>query len=194
MKYFLLSAIIICFYSCSSLKSDSGKTIRNTPGIGIEWEYSGKVNDAFQKDMDSVIKVEIQKFNSSGHAFNLHIKNRKDKDYISIEFKEGKIATKGERAAGYIVCGVGLIITPALLIALHTGVVAAFYYIPENKFLMKCTYSDNLSDPSSHGKKFNGSTGALFAKKDKQVEKLFTKFSIKFETIMTSLEKELSSR
>lgn len=194
MKYFLLSSLIICFYSCSTLKSDAGKTIKNTPNIGIEWEYSGKVNDVYQKDMDSVIKGEIQKFNSTSHSFNLHIKNRKDKDYISLEFKEGKLATKGERTAGYIVCGVGLVATPALLIALHTGFVAAFYYLPENRFLMKCTYSDNLSAPSSHGKKFYGSTGSLFAKKDKQVEKLFTKFSVRFEMIMTSLQKELSSR
>ncbi len=194
MKYFLLAGLTICFYSCSTLKSDSGKTIKNTPDVGVEWEYSAKVNDAYQKNMDSVIKDEIQKFNSSGHAFNLHIKNRKDKDYISMEFKDGKIATKSQRTAGYIVSGVGLIATPALLIALHAGFVAAFYYIPENTFLMKCTYSDNLANPSSHGKKFNGSTGALFANKDKQVGKLFTKFSVKFETIMSNLEKELSSR
>lgn len=194
MKYLLFFPAIIFFYSCSTLKSDSGKTIRNTHDVGIEWEYSASVKELYQKDMDSVINNEIQKFNASGHAFNLHKKNRKDKDYISLEFKDGKIASKGERTAGYIVCGLGLIATPVVLIALNTGFVAAFYYVPENRFLMKCTYSDNLADPSSHGKKFNGATGALFANKDKQVNKLFTKFSVRLEMILANLDKELSSR
>ena len=147
----------------------------------------------YQQDMDSVINTEIQKFNTSGHSFKLHKKNRKDKDYISLEFKDGKIASKGEKTAGYVVCGVGLIATPAALIALHAGFVAAFYYLPENRFLMKCTYSDNLADPSSHGKKFEATTGALFANKNKQVNKLYTKFSIRLETILANLDKELSS-
>ena len=193
MKYFLFVPAIIFFYSCSTLKSHVSKTIRNTHDVGIEWEYSSRISDPYQQDMDSVINREIQKFNSSGHSFKLHKKNRKDKDYISLDFKDGKIASKGEKTAGYVVCGVGLIATPVALIALHAGFVAAFYYLPENRFLMKCTYSDNLADPSSHGKKFEGTTGALFANKSKQVNKLYSKFSIRLETILANLDKELSS-
>lgn len=193
MKYLLFLPLVLFFYSCSTLKSDAGKSIRNTPDVGIEWEYSGKINDAYQKDMDSVISAEIQKYNTAGHQLHLHKKKAKDKDYLFMEFKEGKLTTKGERAAGYIVTGLGLVATPALLIALNTGFIAIFYYVPENKFLIKCAYSGDLADPSSHGKNFVGSTGALFAKKQKQVAKLYTKFSVKLDGIFLSLEKELSS-
>ncbi|KAA9035838.1 hypothetical protein FW778_19990 [Ginsengibacter hankyongi] len=193
MKYLVFIPTIILFYSCSTLKSDASKTTRNTHDVGIEWEYSSRIHEAYQEDMDSVINTEIQKFNSSGHSFNLHKKNRKDKDYISLEFKDGRIASKGEKIAGYIVCGLGLIATPVALIALHTGFFAAFYYLPENRYLMKCTYSDDLADPSSHGKKFEGTTGALIANKHKQVNKLYTKFSASLETILAKLDKELSS-
>ena len=43
MKYFLFVPTIIFFYSCSTLKSDASKTIRNTHDVGIEWEYSSRV-------------------------------------------------------------------------------------------------------------------------------------------------------
>ena len=106
MKYLLFLPLIIIFYSCSTLKSDAGKSIKNTADIGIEWEYADKINDAYQKDMDSVINTEIQKYNTAGHQLHLHKRRAKDKDYLSIEFKEGKLTTKGERTAGYIVTDV----------------------------------------------------------------------------------------
>ncbi len=192
MKYLLFLPLIIVFYSCSTLKSDAGRSIKNTPDVGIEWEYSSKINNAYQKDMDSVIDAEIQKYNTGGHQLHLHKKRPKDKDYLSMEFKEGKLTTRGERTAGYIVTGLGVVVTPAVLIALNAGFVAAFYYLPENKFLMKCTYSDNLAASSSHGKNFNGTTGALFVNRQKQVNKLYTKFSVKLDGIFLNLEKELS--
>jgi PBP1b-binding outer membrane lipoprotein LpoB len=132
MKYLLFLPLVLFFYSCSTLKSDAGKSIRNTPDVGIEWEYSGKINDAYQKDMDSVISAEIQKYNAAGHQLHLHKKKAKDKDYLFMEFKEGKLTTKGERTAGYIFTGLGLVATPALLIALNTGFVAIFY--PKTNF------------------------------------------------------------
>jgi hypothetical protein len=109
-------------------------------------------------------------------------------------FKDGKIATRGDRIAGYIITGLGVLVTPTVLIAVNPGFIFAFYYWPENKYLMKCSYSDNLAAPSSHGKNFNGETGALFAKKDKQVKKLFAKFSSKLDDILVNLEKELAAR
>src|SRR5437868_5153 len=111
MKYFL-PVLVLLFCSCKTLRIADEKNARNTPSIGIEWNYSESVNEKLPHRIDSVISGVMSQFNSEGHSFSVHKKLPKDKDYLALDFEKGKVVSKGEKIAGYAISGLGLIVTP----------------------------------------------------------------------------------
>ncbi len=192
MRYYTFFLLIV-FCSCKTLQVAENKNIKNTPSIGIEWNYSEKVNDKLLPKIDSVILKGINTFNSEKHSFSVHKKKPKDKDYLSLSFDKGKIVGGGEKAAGYIISTLGLIVAPAVLIGADAGFIVVFYFWPTHKIQGVMDLSPSMAADKGSIKRLYLETGALFSKNSKQVEKLLEKFSKAFYSSLIKIETQISS-
>lgn len=189
---FIFSFLLLTLFSCNTLHIAENKNRDNTRDIGIDWNYSEKVNPELQGLVDNALANTIKKFNEEGHSFDVHKKETKDKDYLTINFVKGKIAGKGEKIAGYIVSTLGLIVTPVALIAADAGFIAAFYFLPSHKIDALLELSPSLSTDNGNRKRLLLETGALFSKNSIKVEKLVTKFSTGFYNTLVKMDEQIS--
>lgn len=194
MKNLVLLIFCLCCLSCATLQISEDRNSKNVKAVGIEWSYSEKVDERYQPMVDSAINQLIREFNSEKHLFTVHKKLPKDKDYITIDFNKGKIASKGQQIAGYVVSAVGLIGAPVALIAAESPIIVAFYYFPENRLDSKISVSSFLAADKSRDKRLSIGTGALFANRTKQVNKLTTKFEGGLKDVLLKIEQQVSAR
>jgi hypothetical protein len=190
----LLSVLVLSWLcSCNTLYVSPTKTPSNTTSIGVEWNYGDVPNEDLQQKIDSALNVEIEKFNTQGHAFAVHHKNPrdKDKDYITVDFEKGKVIGTGGKIAGYAVTAIGLIAAPVALIAAESPVIIGFYFWPMHNLRSKVTLSPNLSGERKNNKSVWISTGALFASTDGQVKKLVQKYATAFQKTLLDVETQL---
>ena len=190
MKLLLVLICVSLISSCATLQVASEKNTKNVTSLGIEWTYSGDLNEILPPKLDSSINTAMEKFNAEQHAFTVHKKLAKDKDYITVDFTKGKIASQGQKAAGYIVTGLG-IAAPVVLIAVSSPIIVSFYYWPLNVVYSDVSLSPSLSYEKTRNKKLNEGTGALFAKTKPQVNKLADKYSNAFYDVLVKVEDQL---
>ena len=190
MKLLLIVISVTLFSSCATLQVASERNTKNVNSLGIEWTYSGDLNEVLPPKLDSSVNAAMEKFNAEHHAFTVHKKLPKDKDYITVDFIKGKVASKGQKAAGYIVTGLG-IAAPIALIAVSSPIVVSFYYWPLNVLYSDVALSPSLSYEKTRDKKLNAGTGALFAKTKPQVNKLVNKYSDGFYEVLVKIENQL---
>src|SRR5207253_2148 len=117
----------------------------------------------------------------------------REKDYLSVDILKTKVVGTGEKIAGYTLTTLGLIVVPAVLIAGESGYVIAFYYYPSHKLISKTELSGNLAAERSRAKKAELSTGALFSKNSKQIDKLLKKFEKSLYNSLIRIEQQLKS-
>ena len=185
----------ICFLtSCDVIHVAQNKTKANTTSLGIEVNYNDIPNSVYQKQLDSSLTVEIEKFNSEAHAFSVHRKSPrdKDKDYITIDFEKARIVGTGGKIAGYAITTLGLA-APFVLIAVESPIILAFYYFPEHNLTTRVTISPNLSEDRKDHKNLLVNTGALFSSNKKQIPKLMQKYTNGFHKILLDVEKQLAA-
>lgn len=189
---FFLSLCLLC--SCNALYVSQGKTVKNTPSIGVEWNTTSIPNEELQRKVDSSLTAELARFNEQKHAFTVHRKmpRDKEKDYISIDIEKGKVVGSGGKVAGYAVSTVGLIGAPVTLLALQSPLIFAFYYFPQHNLTSKVTLSPSLSGEKRNFKNVTVMTGALFASTDKQVTKLVRKYTDMLHQTLLNVETQIS--
>jgi hypothetical protein len=196
MRNIFLLFITIFFFSCKSLQVSETKTAKNLTSLGIEWDYSERVNEQYKPLIDAAIASVITDFNAEKHVFTVHKKapRDKDKDYITIDFTRGKIVSKGEQIAGYAASTIGLIALPAALIISEAPFIAAFYYLPQNKLEQKISLSPVLMAEKYRDKKLFLQKGTLFSNRNKQAEKLVKKFAIQLKSTLVNIENQVKGR
>ncbi|HEX8333041.1 MAG TPA: hypothetical protein VF622_10480 [Segetibacter sp.] len=194
MKNFIIPFIAVFFFSCKTLQVSESKTSKNLTSLGIEWDYSEKVNEQYKPLVDAAIASVISDFNAEKHVFTVHKKAPRDKDYITIDFGKGKIVSKGEQIAGYAVSTIGLIAVPAALIASESPILLAFYYLPQNKLESRISLSPVLTAEKYRDKKLLMQKGTLFSNRKKQAEKLVTKFSAQLKKVLVNIENQVKAR
>ena len=190
MKLLLLIISISLISSCATLQVASERNTKNVTSLGIELTYSGNENEVLPPMLDSAINIAMEKFNAEKHAYSVHKKLPKDKDYVTVDFTKGKIASKGQKAAGYIITAIGLA-APVVLISVESPLVVSFYYWPYNIVYSNVALSPSLSYDKTRDKKLNEATGALFAKTKPQVSKLVGKYSNGFYEVLIKIENQL---
>ena len=87
----------------------------------------------------------------------------------------------------------GLIVTPAVLIATEAGFIAAFYFWPSHKIEGVIDLSPSLAADKGSIKRLYLSKGALFARTAPQVEKLIDRFSKELYSSLVKIETQISS-
>jgi len=193
MKKYCSILLLFIFYSCTTLKIAGNKNAGNTKDIGMAWSYSDKVNQELQGKIDDAIASIIQRFNAEEHAFDVHKKEQTDKDYLTIDFAKGKIVGPGEKAAGYIVSALGLIVVPAVLIGADAGFIVAFYFLPTHKIDGVMSLSSNLAADKGSKRRLLVEAGALFSKTSKKVDRLIVKFSDNLYASLVKMDEQISS-
>lgn len=193
MKQLLLIAALGWLCSCNTLHVAQNRTSANTTSIGVEWNYGQVSNEALLKSIDSVLNVEMEKFNSQKHSFTVHKKlpRTKEKDYLTIDFEKAKVVGSGGKVAGYVITTLGIAAPIALAVA-KSPLILGFYYWPMHNIHSKVTLSPNLSDERKNNKYVAVMTGALFASDEKQVPKMLRKYAESFHKLLTDIETQLS--
>lgn len=172
----LVALGLLLLSACKTFQVNESKTIANTPSLGIEWDFTGKINPELQPMVDSVVRKAIDDFNAKNGQLKLHLKGKKDKDYISLDFSRIRKVSAGGKAAGYAVSTIGLIGAPVALIAAEAGVVVAFWYWPEHEVTSSVDLSPNMS-AEKYSRGFVGSrAGALFARNSRQIPKMLNRY------------------
>jgi hypothetical protein len=194
MKQLAFILAFFCLCSCNTLYVAQNKNYSNTTSIGVEWNFGDFQSEQLQRKIDSVLLIEIDKFNSQNHAFKVYERKPRDKgkDYISIDIEKGKVVGTGGKIAGYALTTIGLIATPVALAALESPLIFAFYYWPQHNVTSKVTLSPALSGEKKNNKNLMVATGALFASTNNQVEKLVRKYAEGFHKTLIDVEAQLS--
>ena len=99
----------------------------------------------------------------------------------------------GEKIVGYTLTGLGMVAVPAVMIAEETGFVVLFYYYPLHKITSRTELSGNLAAERSRARRVELSTGALFSKNSKQLDKLTKKFEKSLYNSLVRIEKQLNT-
>ena len=192
MKQLLFIMAMCWLCSCNTLHVSQTKNQGNTTSLGVEWNYGDVSNEGLQKKIDSVMVLELDKFNAQKHAFTVHRKKPRDKekDYITIDFEKAKVVGTGGKIAGYVITAAG-IATPILLATMESSFIFTFYYWPMHNINSKVTLSPNLSDERKNSKNVVAMTGALFASTNGQVEKLLRKYAAELQKTLLDIETQL---
>ncbi len=188
----LLCACIL-FSSCKTLQLNELKNPRNTKSIGIEWTGLENINPFYKERLVTEIERQIAAFNAEPHTFSVHIKEKKEKDYITIDFMRGKLVSKGEKIAGYIVTGLGMAAIPVTLVATEGQGFLFFYWLPANKLNSSFSLSPSLSSSSTRSKRIYRETNTFFANTQNQGDKLVGKFGRAFHQILEKIHSELQT-
>lgn len=176
MRSLIVIATILFLSACKTFQVNETKTIANTPSLGIEWAYSDDVNGALQPMVDSVVRKAMDDFNARNGQLKLHLKGKKDKDYISFNFSRIKKVSSGGKIAGYTISAIGLIGAPVALIASEAGFVVFFWYWPAHQIFSEADLSPNMA-AEKHSRGFvNSSVGALFAGNKRQIPKMLNRY------------------
>jgi hypothetical protein len=194
MKQVVFACALCLLFSCNTLYVSQSKNQKNTPSIGVEWNFGDFPNEPLQRRIDSAILNEISRFNAEKHAFTVYERERRDKgkDYITLDLQKGKIVGTGGKIAGYSVTAIGVIATPVTLVALESPLIFGFYYWPNHQITSKITLSSNLSDDRKNDKNLLVMTGALFASTGKQTDKLVKKYVDGFHKTLLDIETQLN--
>ena len=194
MKIQLAALVLatIVLVSCKSFQVVETKNLSNTPDIGVEWYSSGILDDALRNGTDSVLNAFITEWNSNkNNSFRLHPKQRKDKDYVSLDLRRGKMVGTGGKVLGYSLTTLGLTLVPYALVAAETGYIAAFAYMPEHAVQFSGSLSPTLAaDRKSEGL-ITGSAGALFQSNRRAKEKIYLRMHTSLHKAFDNMHKQL---
>lgn len=193
MRIAVLLFVCLSLFSCATLQVSDTRNASNVKDIGIEWNYDDRVNERYKPMIDSAITDAMNSFNAEKHLFMVHKKERKDKDYISIDFTKGKIVSGGEKAAGYILTTVGVAAIP-ILIVVESPVIFGFYYLPQNMLQSTIALSPSLVADKYRDGKAVVASGALFSSQKKQVPKVVVKYATSFKKMLSGLENKISAQ
>lgn len=184
----------ILLVSCKSFQVVETKTLANTPDIGVEWQSSGILDDALRNGTDSVINAFITEWNSNNsNSFRLHPKQRKDKDYVSLDLRRGKMVGTGGKVLGYSLTTLGLTLVPYALVAAETGYIAAFAYMPEHAVQFNGSLSPTLAATRKSEGPIAGSAGALFQSNSRAKEKIYLRLHSSLHKAFQNMHKQLES-
>ena len=194
MKQLLLILSLCWLCSCNTFYVAQNKNTANTKSLGVECAYGDISSEVLQQKIDSVLRAEMERFNTQQHSFAVHPKKPRDKekDYISIDFQQAKIVGTGGKIAGYTITTLGLA-APVPLIAAEAPLILWFYYWPQHTIHSKVTLSPGLSGEKKNTKNVVSNAGALFASDEKQVEKLLEKYGQTFQTVLLDIETQLNA-
>lgn len=189
----LVTIVLVCLLlSCkATFQVMDTKTTVNTPEIGIEWNYGENVHPSMTRQIDSILILEIESFNAEFHAFKVRRKEKKDKDYVSIEFNHAKIIGSGGKIVGYTVTTIGILAIPATIIATEGALAIGFYYWPTHSISSRADLSPNLAADKRGFGKIGSETGALFSANRKQVPKLYQQLKFSFKAALIRIEQQL---
>lgn len=195
MKAIVYSCFILLFCSCANLKIATNRTTTNTTSIGIERVYDADINDLNKDSLEKVIQRVMDRFNSEKHAFNVHNKLPKEKDFLTLDFSKAKIASNGTVAIGYTVSALGLIASPILVYVLsEKSFLLFFWYFPTNKIYYSTTLSPSLADDKGATINVRIETDALFRNKRKRMEVSLRKFEKVLYESLLDIESQLKNK
>lgn len=163
------SIFIVClfFYSCQPSKIYIERK-KDFTDLGVEWTYSLRVNEMFKSKIDSIMDVAITQFNNEHHSFLVHKKISGEEDFLSLSFDKGRFVSDGGQAAGYIISGLGVIVSPIISLSSSGGKsFLTFWYLPHDNLIFHGTFSPSISNNIRPQKMFIQS-GALFSNKQKR--------------------------
>ena len=187
----LLALSLIFLSACKILQVNETKTIANTPSLGVEWDFTGKINPELLPLVDSVVRKAIDDFNAKNGQLKLHIKGKKDKDFISLDFTRVRKVSAGGKAAGYAVTTIGLIGAPVAMIAAEAGVVIAFWYWPEHEVTSSADLSPNMSAEKYSRGLVGSRAGALFSRNSRQIPKMLNRYYLNLMRAFSIIEAQL---
>lgn len=193
MKYLFIIAIISLLYSCSPLRVTSNKTAGNTPSLGIDWAYAGKMDQSYKPMIDSSLFKKMEEFNMEKHAFTVHKKQKEDQDFLNLCFENGKIVSKRERTWAYVFLAVGQVALPATLMAVNSNFITGFAYIPYNKIKAYVYLSPGMSDNKTRNPTIRIRTNPLFANRQRKLDKTVKKFSKRFYKTLLTVERQIKN-
>ena len=187
-----IAIIIVCFSSCVQLKlaEDKRSTLTN---LGIEYEFSDKVEDIYKPRIDSVINFVINQFNSEHHSFMVHkaVKGEENKSCLKLKFEKAHFKGKGSILASYIITPIGLVITPFAVMSATSGqAFFLFWYLAADKINATATLSSDIAKPNYQEKDILVYTGATFSSKDNRIKKISNKLGDDLYSTLVKLDKK----
>ena len=190
MKIIALILGLFLFSSCNNLKLATGQ--KSISSLAIDYSISDKVNPIYKSVIDSTIDATIVRFNNENRSFTAIKRGPNDEKGLTIDFTKGRFVSDGGITAGYIVSGLGLIVTPiSLYLASGGELIGFFYYFPDDKIVISSSLSPSLS--AKPGKKSNSwvMSGALFSSKSKRLAKISMRLDDRVYKMLTKLDKQV---
>jgi len=187
-----VAIIIVGFSSCVQLKlaEDKRSALKN---LGIEYEFSDKVEEIYKPRIDSVINFVVNQFNNEHHSFIVHkaMKGEENKLCLKLKFEKAHFEGKGSILASYIITPIGLVITPFAVMSATSGqAFFLFWYLAADKINVTATLSPDVAELGHEQKNMIVHTGATFSNKDSRIKKISNKLGDDLYTTLVRLDKK----
>jgi hypothetical protein len=189
----VMAIFAVLLMSCKTFQVAENKNLKNTPSLGVEWYYGDRVSPVLQPRIDSVIRLAMDNFNKSSRSFSVHPKQKKDKDYITIDVMRTRKVRTGGKIAGYTISTVGILVAPVAMIVAEVGAILAFAYLPSHRIEARGELSPNLAaDKRSFGP-VGSEAFALFTKDSKQINRMLTHVEKNVRLALEAVERQLAA-
>lgn len=164
--------LCLLFASCVQMQHTSSQS-PNPKTLSLAWNSNDYIPDNYKTMIDSLMPMAIQEFNEKSKHLKFTAVPYSASHTVNFYFSEGKFATKEEITAGYIISGLGILVSPIATWQLSQNqFLIAFWDFPGDKINYKLTTYFANSKKQWKGRKYKVSRGALFKSKNARMQSI----------------------
>ena len=156
--------------------------------LALEIEFNEDGFTYYQQQMlKSKIEEAIADHNASNPKFNVYLVPNLEPDMTGFRMNVNELILPDKRSqhTAFYLSLLGLVVTPAALIASEAGIIFAFWFTTHNKIPHNTYLSTSLSDRSGDPLKYQiRSNGGWFKKPKVNEESIIEKFDYKFRRLL----------